>query len=560
MVKIPLNLSLVFVLVLLCHSGFAQDYNYLEPYHNDLFKTNYFQSQFKPNEAFDETLNVRINSDTTSEIQNEQQICINPTNPENVVAVWRDFRLGYRRVGVGYSFDGGFTWTDDLFPATGRPWHSDPGLTYDLDGNFYAVVLAYEPDGSYSGFEVFKSTDGGITWGDPVIAIDGVPDVFEDKELIGCDRVSDSPYQGNLYIVWKRFDESNAYIIYSSDGGATWSSEIMISDGPSLQWVVPVVGAGGVVYVPWVGYYSDLINIDRSYDGGQSWGEDIIITEVYRSYYYLHGNIKSYSFPAMDADISGGSYNGNLYVAYMDKLIYEYEHDCDIFFRRSTDDGETWSERLRINDDEIDNGCDQFHPWLVVDENGVITVMFYDRRNDPENNLSYDIYLTQSFDAGVTWTENHRITTESSNPGENIVLAGKIGEYSGLAVRNGYANLAWTDWRLGDQDTYSARVMTYTTRIDDGSQSTPLSPLLIFNYPNPFNSATTIQYYLPATSDVTIDIYDIIGRRVETFENKNQASGKHQVTWQADNYSTGLYFYKINADGFTETKKMLLLK
>ena len=59
-------------------------------------------------------LNWKINSDDTNQVQNEQQVGINPVDPDNVVAVWRDFRLGHREVGVGYSFDGGLTWTDTL--------------------------------------------------------------------------------------------------------------------------------------------------------------------------------------------------------------------------------------------------------------------------------------------------------------------------------------------------------------------------------------------------------------------------------------------------------------
>src|SRR3990172_1858027 len=75
--------------------------------------------------------NKKINSDTTSQIHNEEQIVINPTNPNNVVAIWRDFRLGYRQVGVGYSTDGGENWSDKLIGYAINPfeWESDPGLT-----------------------------------------------------------------------------------------------------------------------------------------------------------------------------------------------------------------------------------------------------------------------------------------------------------------------------------------------------------------------------------------------------------------------------------------------
>jgi len=67
-------------------------------------------SGLTPTSDYAGALNFRINQDETEELQNEQQIVTNPLDPDNLVAVWRDFRLGYRRVGVASSFDGGFTW------------------------------------------------------------------------------------------------------------------------------------------------------------------------------------------------------------------------------------------------------------------------------------------------------------------------------------------------------------------------------------------------------------------------------------------------------------------
>ncbi len=515
------------------------------------------QISFKPSHSYDETLNVKINSDTTTQIQNEQQICINPLNPQNVVAVWRDFRLGYRRVGVGVSFDGGFTWSDALFPAHGYPWHTDPGLTVDVNGNFYAVILAYVDDQSHSSFEIFKSSDGGLTWQGPYLAIDSGWEYFEDKELIACDRAPDSPYQGNLYIVWKRFYDEYVQLLRSEDGGENWSDVIEISDYSIRQWAVPVVGAGGTLYVPWVGW--NAIWMDRSFNAGETWGQDYLLTEVYSYVEYLHGNIKSYSYPAMDSDISGGENHGNLYVAYMDKPIYADEYDFDIFFRKSTDHGLTWSERIRVNDDEIYNGCDQFHPWLVVDNFGVITIMFYDRRNDPQDNLSYDIYLTQSYDAGETWTENYRVTTESSDPGEELILAGKIGEYSGLSVVDGFANLAWTDFRDGNQDTYSARIRTYLTDIMD-SDRLPSEISILNNYPNPFNQSTTITYTINSNSHVVLDIFDIQGRKISNLINETVIAGEHKYILNANDLSSGIYFYKLQAGEISTTSKMTLIK
>ena len=83
---------------------------------------------------------------------------------------------------------------------------------------------------------------------------------------------------------------------------------------------------------------------------------------------------------------------------------------------------------------------------------------------------------------------------------------------------------------------------------------------ILQNYPNPFNAVTIIEYSLPEQSDVIIDIYDILGRRVDTLIDIEQFAGRYQVTWQAHDKSTGVYFYKIQAGGYSDTRKMILLK
>ncbi|PJA27188.1 MAG: hypothetical protein CO189_07750 [candidate division Zixibacteria bacterium CG_4_9_14_3_um_filter_46_8] len=523
-----------------------------------------FEPYFKPTLPLDDTLNVRINSDESGQIQNEQQICINPTNPDNVVAVWRDFRLGYRRIGVGHSFDGGLTWSDDLFPNSNNSWMSDPGLTYDVDGNFYALSLTFDAGGDYSGFEIFTSTDGGVIWSEPVQALyTPTSDIFEDKELIACDRTPDSPYQGNMYIAWTRFTYQPEYstdccVIRTIDGNQTWEEPIYISEEPGLQWPVPVVGAGGVVYVAWVGFSFSTITLDRSFDGGATWDADIPVAYVAAPYVELNGGIATFSYPAMDADISGGQYHGNLYMAYMDWSNYDF----DLYFRKSYDQGYEWTPAVRINDDEWDNGCDQFHPWLTVDENGVISVMFYDRRNDPVDNLPYDIYMTQSFDAGDTWTPNLRITTVSSDPTSGgVILAGLIGEYSGIAVRDGVANLVWTDFRLGDQDAFGSRVHTYTeSSIDDGTPAMPVKPLLVSNYPNPFNASTSIRISIPYKTDLNIAAYDMTGRKVAEIANSRFEAGTHTINWSPDGLSSGIYFVRLKSPSGSVARKVVLLK
>ncbi len=93
----------------------------------------------------------------------------------------------------------------------------------------------------------------------------------------------------------------------------------------------------------------------------------------------------------------------------------------------------------------------------------------------------------------------------------------------------------------------------------------PSDFILSQNYPNPFNPTTTIEFNLAAKSNVTINIYNLLGQQVEQLVNQEYSAGNHKVSWDGTTSNgtqaaTGMYLYRIEADHFVETKKMLLLK
>ena len=92
------------------------------------------------------------------------------------------------------------------------------------------------------------------------------------------------------------------------------------------------------------------------------------------------------------------------------------------------------------------------------------------------------------------------------------------------------------------------------------TESKPFQFRLEQNYPNPFNSSTTIEYSLRESGDIKLEIYNLNGQRLETLVNENKSAGKHRINWNADNYSSGNYFYKLTTNNSTERKKMLLVK
>ncbi len=96
--------------------------------------------------------------------------------------------------------------------------------------------------------------------------------------------------------------------------------------------------------------------------------------------------------------------------------------------------------------------------------------------------------------------------------------------------------------------------------VDDMQSSVPDSYVLGQNFPNPFNPSTSISYGVPVRSHVTLEILDMLGRVVATIVNDVKEPGVHTATWDASAMPSGAYFYKLTAGGFTQTKKMLLVR
>jgi hypothetical protein len=91
--------------------------------------------------------------------------------------------------------------------------------------------------------------------------------------------------------------------------------------------------------------------------------------------------------------------------------------------------------------------------------------------------------------------------------------------------------------------------------------SIPLKFNLSQNYPNPFNPVTKIKYELPRNINVTIKVYDLLGREVTTLiNNEFRNAGNYEIEWNGSNYASGVYFYRIQAGDFTDVKKMVLIK
>jgi hypothetical protein len=527
--------------------------------------------------SLDEFDNSRLNSDNSGQIQNEQQVCINPTNPENRVAVWRDFRLGYRRVGFGYTFDGGNTWTDALFPQMYYEWASDPILVVDEEGVFTAMVISLQSAAiPENGLLQISSYDGGVTWRDSVwaaLSTDGRS--FEDKEMLAVDTSALSAYRGNFYCTWAHFYvgefgqyDSTKIFCTVKQPGEPYSEPVIISpDQTSVQWPNVAIGIFGEIYISWVGWVWDeetewapCISFAKSFDGGQTFSQPVVFRQNEFIYAEINPSLVTYAFAPMAVDHSEGPHRGRLYMLFTSSENFE---DTDVFLVYSDDHGETWSTPVMMNDDNSPFPADQFHPWLSVDEAGRIWVVFYDRRNDP-NNLLMDVYFTVSDDGGETWRPNERITDESCNPGAGSLDAGLIGEYIGWCAQGGEAVAVWTDTRMGNQDCFTTvidSIFIDTTHAVPGDDFVyqPAS-ISLFGYPNPTNSEVSLRYSISTLADVKLELFNTLGQSVRVTELGSRSPGDYTIHENLNDLATGLYLARLSAGPHSTMTKIMLLK
>lgn len=386
----------------------------------------------------------------------EVTIFINPKNTEQMVA-------GSNITNVYVSEDGGQTWEENTLKSKTWGVYGDPVVFANDSGHFFFCHLSRTKppmDNSYSWLErivVQKSTDGGKTWNEGA-GLGYVKGKVQDKEWISGDFNAKSPHKGNLYVSWTEFDKYNSKAAddfsrikfsRSTDGGIIFSESIIISDtvgdcidgDHTLEGATSTVLPNGNVLVAWAGHGN--IYLDKSTDGGKTFGTDRIIAAQPGSWDIPVAEImRTNGMPFLVSDNSGGKYNGNVYM----QLGDDANGDADIFILKSTDGGKTWSKKIRINDDEVGNGKDQFLGHIAVDQtSGDIYVVYYSRQNS-ENNLFIDTYVAFSTDGGETFTRR-RITDEPfAAPGEKVFF----GDYNGIAAHVGIVRPIWTDVTKGE--------------------------------------------------------------------------------------------------------------
>lgn len=508
--------------------------------------------------------NVQISSDNVLN-PNEVTIAVNPISP-NYIAAGSNLNLFY------WSTDAGITWQEKILNSEFGVW-GDPVVVYDKYGKLYYSHLSNPGSNGYwiDRIVVQKSTNFGFSWDAGVGVGYSPPRKMQDKEWLAVDY-SNSQFQNNIYMAWTEFDiyaplfpstdkdSTRILFSYSTNSGQSWSSPIKISDREGDCWdddytvegCVPAVGPNGEVYLSWSGPYG--LMFDRSYDGGKTFGKDIKVSELNSGWAFdVPGIQRCNGMPVTACDISDSRFKGNLYINWSDQI----DGDTDIYFSKSTDQGETWSARKKVNNDILKRH--QFFTWMCVDpKTGIIYIIFYDRRDnlDPSS-VQTHVYIARSDDGGETFT-NHRITESPFFPDPTKFF----GDYTNIATYNGKIYPIWMRMDNLKLSIWTALIndSDIITDVEETNYSLPNDFKLYQNYPNPFNPTTTITYELPEDASVKINIYDMLGNEIESVKLGNKHVGNHEFVYNGENLSSGVYIYKLITDKHSAAKKMLYLK
>jgi hypothetical protein len=175
--------------------------------------------------------------------------------------------------------------------------------------------------------------------------------------------------------------------------------------------------------------------------------------------------------------------------------------------------------------------------------------------------VNSEIYYKRSSNGGTTWGTDTRLTNNSASSG-----------LPSIAVSGSVVHVVWEDNRDTEIEVYYKRNPTgNSVGINNISTEIPSEYSLGQNYPNPFNPSTKIRFTVPLWRGdegwnnigeglVTLKVFDISGKEVATLVNEQLQPGTYETDWNASSFSSGVYFYKIVAGKFSETRKMILMK
>lgn len=452
--------------------------------------------------------------------------------------------------------------------STGTMPANFPGFVYQPDGNLFGTITDYS---------IHNSTDQGGSWtaisaigaGDPNVSFtagSGPSEPYIKMSDDGQYIAFTGTFQGGGVT-------GNPDIVYwygSMDAGASWNGIVIgVGSGTNPEY-------GQVANRDYAPYFDNFGQVSTNVDNLgythvmiNGYGEGLLpgatdTTNVFPMLYWNSNNAEwlALTVPGQEAP---GDAAGNLITGGTTVRTYPGNGIGNAYGTVSvSDDGQfvfaAWQGMEFLG--EIGNSNWNMYPGDGGPETGVI---YYT-----------DIYYTYSTDGGSSWSSVDRLEGEASVMETYPNLAGRpavdptSGNYvvhylyyedavPGAAIFNGQV-AGQNSWSADGAWKYNSMEMDFGPTSVDGNPAIVDNFSLDQNYPNPFNPSTTIKYSVAERSNVSIKIYDMLGKEIATLVNNVKEAGSYEVNFDASNLASGMYVYSITAGNFTASKKMMLLK
>ena len=445
-------------------------------------------------------------------------------------------------------------------------------------GNVYAVTYTYTGSFFPQTYNFHRSTNGGATWLTSISTITGIGFSGIDGgsgrgsingmrcrayPFIAADN-SYGPYRGRLYCVYGNNPggtsglHSDIWLRYSTDFGTTWntSGAIQVNDDPNTttsdQWFPAVwcdKNDNGKLYIKWYGTQENpstfTVNVYATYstNGGvsfvqsqkitnQSWPYPNVgpcggcVTNYRGDYDAISGNGKTSMLAWFDGrNATWGSYSGYFpdYALLVRPTPLSVTNQNDSVFTRVVVPG------VKLYTDKV-----KFTVAVTpTPANGTLTLTYLNKTSN----------VTQ--DSLTSYPDSLRLRIRATG-----------------GVTSGVYTVTVTGKGSNGTPIHFRPITLNVTPVGlvKNNESIPKDFVLYQNYPNPFNPTTSIRFDIPKSGMVKLSVYDVSGKLITNLINSNYEAGKYSATFNAENVSSGIYFYKIEAAGFTDVKRMILIK
>jgi len=471
--------------------------------------------------------------------------------------------------GVIVSSDNGNTWNNY---TTGLPLNT---LVYDctiIGSDLYCVTYPKS---------IYKSTDNGQTWS----FVGDVTSGLVYPERIATDGT-------DLYSCYSSADTDGG-VYKSTDGGLNWMhAGLRILD-------VTALGSNSTSV-----YYSSY-GFGRSDDDGNSWVNTNNYLSTGKRIFLNNNDI----FVCTGIELSMSTDNGYNFNTVIGGQVFDIINVSGNLFAttffdvwKSTDDGSSWNTIPSMYQNQVGQfafinntliaasrsfwvelsyfSTDEGNSWIEIADTaftGISAVHVLGNLLFASNTNG----IIKSIDNGINWTYASTgfpggVVTRIISYNGKLIAAGSFGVYFSANNGDNWHSLsqglpavtAVKDITIKDGWLYAAvytssiwkRDISMLSETEKTSNDLPDNFGLLQNYPNPFNPSTMIRYSIPQWSNVTLKVYDILGKEITTLVNEEKSAGFYEINFNASQLASGIYYYQLKADNFIETRKLMLIK